>query len=166
MTRCRITPAHAGKSWMAVQSWRKLQDHPRPCGEKYSTVRKAPGGRGSPPPMRGKDQPFLNAISCCRITPAHAGKSLPLYLQSGNLQDHPRPCGEKLRVTIWLHDGRGSPPPMRGKALCGCARFQMGRITPAHAGKSDLTRGEADKQQDHPRPCGEKYNAIFHSVYC
>ena len=50
----------------------------------------------------------------------------------------------------------GSPPPMRGKAVCPCF-FQLGEgITPAYAGKSLASCISISVDGDHPRLCGEK----------
>ena len=86
--------------------------------------------------MRGKVAKLTARAFGKRITPAHAGKSVILILRDPALEDHPRPCGEKL-----IEDGgkklkQGSPPPMRGKAAEKAAQDAAGRITPAHAGKS------------------------------
>ena len=51
----RITPAYAGKRYLACVEVAKIQDHPRLCGEKASSF----------PPV----------IAGFRITPAYAGKS-------------------------------------------------------------------------------------------
>ena len=71
-----------------------------------------------------------------RITPAYAGKSFSVRIPEYHRADHPRLCGEK-RVSILMQKFEmGSPPPMRGK---GCPRLDtcdIGRITPAYAGKS------------------------------
>ena len=52
----RITPAHAGKRHFNGGIWCHKQDHPRPCGEKGMTSSMQITGKGSPPPMRGKEQ--------------------------------------------------------------------------------------------------------------
>ena len=50
----RITPAHAGKSWLSC-CWLILpEDHPRACGEKSWKAKTAKVTKGSPPRMRGK----------------------------------------------------------------------------------------------------------------
>ena len=94
----RITPAYAGKSAGSVQSIRFDRDHPRLCGEKllYSScpiIRK-----GSPPPMRGKVLLNLRGRQHFRITPAYAGKSEIVRFLLHVVRDHPRLCGEKLRL--------------------------------------------------------------------
>ena len=53
-SRCRITPAHAGKSKLRSQKSCTNLDHPRPCGEKRYRNWRRRVPRGSPPPMRGK----------------------------------------------------------------------------------------------------------------
>ena len=91
-----ITPAYAGKSFGNRPAVGCGKDHPRLCGEKISFRTKAIRSQGSPPPMRGKGgavcDPFLNH----GITPAYAGKSLPIRTVLFWTEDHPRLCGEKF----------------------------------------------------------------------
>ena len=65
--------------------------------------------------MRGKDKRQVCNRPIARITPAYAGKSDGAYIISDFL--------------------RGSPPPMRGKALFRRSSHSALRITPAYAGK-------------------------------
>ena len=51
---------------------------------------------------------------------------------------------------------KGSPPPMRGKAIALCSSPRGHRITPAYAGKSRQLCPDCLSSQDHPRLCGEK----------
>ena len=90
-----ITPACAGKS---ILDWRILgyqRDHPRVCGEKYSSGAVTDGRGGSPPRVRGKDDPAVRQLADHGITPACAGKSAPCAGDLPRRQDHPRVCGEK-----------------------------------------------------------------------
>ena len=91
-----------------------------------------------------------------RITPAHAGKSTLLVAQSLFYEDHPRTRGEKQTVSVLVFLLPGSPPHTRGKALMWRAWSLMGRITPAHAGKSTSTAAPEIPARDHPRTRGEK----------
>ncbi len=50
----RITPAHAGKSFLWLLSPVFRSDHPRTCGEKQSSEPCSECVPGSPPHMRGK----------------------------------------------------------------------------------------------------------------
>ena len=77
-TRCRITPACAGKSKRIKPTGRSARDHPRVCGEKHIRDCHAPCVKGSPPRVRGKGKPALAVVCHDRITPACAGKSLYL----------------------------------------------------------------------------------------
>ena len=45
---------------------------------------------------------------------------------------------------------------MRGKDTFILLLLMLVRITPAHAGKSELIDKSADGAEDHPRTCGEK----------
>ena len=106
--------------------------------------------------MRGKAGSLSARAACHRITPAHAGKRLPVQAVRQKIRDHPRPCGEKERNHKAAIIGRGSPPPMRGKAYLRRSPDHILRITPAHAGKSNAWRRSYARMRDHPRPCGEK----------
>ena len=48
---------------------------------------------------------------------------------------------------------------MRGKVLREGLREHRLRITPAYAGKSEEIDRDAEIQRDHPRICGEKFDA-------
>ena len=132
----RITPAYAGKSWIPITQFFNIQDHPRLCGEKLSSIMKRAWEIG--------------------ITPAYAGKRFSVFMLSPPFLDHPRLCGEKENTDRRKIFEVGSPPPMRGKA-CDKRKFRSGiRITPAYAGKSFSNVTGFFKEQDHPRLCGEK----------
>ena len=51
----RITPAYAGKSRCHKKEARGSRDHPRLCGEKVTSSISPLVLKGSPPPMRGKE---------------------------------------------------------------------------------------------------------------
>ena len=107
--------------------------------------------------MRGKVIQNLPAVLQARITPAYAGKSLRFLTCNQHFQDHPRLCGEKKMPASGFCSLKGSPPPMRGKALLSLIHFIFFRITPAYAGKRRVKIPIAKCPQDHPRLCGEKY---------
>ena len=73
-----ITPAHAGKSGAPTLATAATGDHPRVCGEKISQTRRNLPLGGSPPRVRGKAGRQLGIGGLVGITPACAGKSLPL----------------------------------------------------------------------------------------
>ena len=134
-----ITPAYAGKSQTAGCRTAAPEDHPRVCGEKTSSNVPERKNPGSPPRMQGKGCPLLFRYYFIGITPACAGKS-----QQGNrlmswVWDHPRVCGEKRWKRRTSSCMAGSPPRVRGKARRGACSGLPGWITPACAGKRDLT---------------------------
>ena len=94
-TCCGITPAYAGKRSVKDLGAGGLWDHPRVCGEKLNKAIKLKHAGGSPPRMRGR---VMRCSICQRgsgITPAYAGKRLPLSLSLIPCRDHPRVCGEE-----------------------------------------------------------------------
>ena len=76
-----ITPAYAGKSFEFVARILMNRDHPRLCGEKAIKNVFNGIGEGSPPPMRGKGAAGTYFDGNHGITPAYAGKRLPLFKQ-------------------------------------------------------------------------------------
>ena len=154
--RRRITPAYAGKSYLAAVLQGFQQDHPRLCGEKKLTFENYKEIEGSPPPMRGKGKRKMKFEKYMRITPAYAGKSFHVPANGLCYRDHPRLCGEKRRSTLRSLLTLGSPPPMRGKASKYKQFVKNKRITPAYAGKSIHLTALSKCNWDHPRLCGEK----------
>ena len=69
-----ITPAYAGKSTIFQIKTNVHWDHPRLCGEKFTISSSVCIPKGSPPPMRGKDEFHMKNDDELRITPAYAGK--------------------------------------------------------------------------------------------
>ena len=106
--------------------------------------------------MRGTDSSISNPTIGVRITPAHAGNSISARHLTKPYQDHPRSCGEQLRLALQAPHYPGSPPLMRGTVDFKPKENPIQGITPAHAGNSRLTRPFPDRLQDHPRSCGEQ----------
>ena len=151
-----ITPAYAGKSIKKTKAFIEYGDHPRVCGEKYTTFRNQLKTAGSPPRMRGKVAEIFLGNSGGGITPAYAGKRRERMVHDGHGGDHPRVCGEKSFKTSISCGYRGSPPRMRGKVMRVCMATGLRGITPAYAGKSTGRGRTALFAGDHPRVCGEK----------
>ena len=96
-----------------------------------------------------------------RIAPPCAGKSRIYTPAAPRQRDHPRMCGEKAYVVRLFSPRLGSPPHVRGKAKLDKKLPRKERITPACAGKSQLTYPEHKSREDHPRMCGEKYKTAL-----
>ena len=88
--------------------------------------------------MRGKLLILIFSLLGLRITPAHAGKTQAFLADCSETQDHPRACGENGATKNQMGWLGGSPPRMRGKLHIFAARRNRHRITPAHAGKTNL----------------------------
>ena len=85
--------------------------------------------------MRGKEATCGITRLLVGITPAYAGKRLPVTARCRSRGDHPRLCGEKSLAVYYSVSVVGSPPPMRGKGHFCTANPINPRITPAYAGK-------------------------------
>ena len=68
-------------------------------------------------------------------------------------------CGEKDRAVDGKAPAGGSPPRMRGKVVVSRNLCLFSGITPAYAGKSEVSKYASKPAEDHPRVCGEKANA-------
>ena len=90
--------------------------------------------------MRGKAKLAVESSACCRITPAYAGKRIPYFAACFTISDHPRLCGEKIRMPEKYPIILGSPPPMRGKGPDCFGDCTHNGITPAYAGKRSVYR--------------------------
>ena len=110
----------------------------------------------SPPRVRGKVPVCCPEHRKVRITPAYAGKRDLVISGSGDIEDHPRVCGEKFTLSSSTAVSPGSPPRMRGKAPAQTLTGSASRITPACAGKRQRQSGHNEAYRDHPRVCGEK----------
>ena len=112
-----ITPAYAGKSGHAINPNVCGQDHPRVCGEKFTTLHGENDFWGSPPRMRGKACGLFQLVESPGITPAYAGKREGPKNAQSKVGDHPRVCGEKEICRKTQNIVPGSPPRMRGKGV-------------------------------------------------
>ena len=151
-----ITPACAGKRTAGIARSSEYGDHPRVCGEKFTTSRVSGLAIGSPPRVRGKGLCDQRQHVVQGITPACAGKRPSDRQVRPDVQDHPRVCGEKGAGTGAEAHRLGSPPRVRGKELLKLFLNAELRITPACAGKSISGTTARVSAWDHPRVCGEK----------
>ena len=126
------------------------------CGEKQQMIADAGKGMGSPPRTRGKAERRSKRPQNPGITPAYAGKRDLVISESGDIEDHPRVCGEKRRVRSWRALLLGSPPRVRGKGVVHVFVPEKLGITPACAGKRWISSPVSEHGWDHPRVCGEK----------
>ena len=138
---CGITPADAGKT----------------CRQELKTKDLT----GSPPRMRGKPRRPRQCRSRRRITPADAGKTRRMVQLRLHFRDHPRGCGENCAELPKFCLFVGSPPRMRGKQEIEKMTNATIRITPADAGKTNISSRERRAFEDHPRGCGENPKSSY-----
>ena len=116
--------------------------------------------------MRGKGQLCVLFIGQLGITPAHAGKSAGWKSGLSYAEDHPRACGEKVVFDVLIQRIAGSPPRMRGKDTVDTYPPQLDRITPAHAGKSNIVRPFPEATiGSPPRMRGKAFIAYLNSFF-
>ena len=125
-------------------------------GEKSTGLDATSETIGSPPRGRRKVVEMWQSASDPGITPAWAGKSVISKAFANNHRDHPRMGGEKPRSYERGLFIVGSPPHGRGKALPEAQPDDVEKITPAWAGKSEVSKYAAKPGEDHPRVGGEK----------
>ncbi len=106
--------------------------------------------------MRGAGFPPRLFLLFSRITPAYAGSRVDFQTYPHYPQDHPRVCGEQIPFFFNFNKWVGSPPRMRGAALCSCSSIRRSRITPAYAGSRITCMRGISSSPDHPRVCGEQ----------
>ena len=134
--RCRLIPAHAGKTMGSSPTPLPTAAHPRSRGE-YGVSPVVPTNqRGSSPLTRGK--PGLLPVRDPRggLIPAHAGKTLPQVPSQVGAGAHPRSHGENAIDRKRAIAVRGSSPLTRGKRAVARNTRSNSRLIPAHAGKT------------------------------
>ena len=159
LTNCRITPACAGNRLTIWPGGEYIQDHPRVCGEQVKPFLESDGAIGSPPRVRGTDIGLPPRLVDHWITPACAGNSAWWGVGPGRTGDHPRVCGEQYDINHAWVCAQGSPPRVRGTASLKPDKSSFTRITPACAGNRLYSLPLPRISGDHPRVCGEQYDA-------
>ncbi len=118
---------------------------------------------GSSPRMRGKRDRVLTEDIQNGLIPAHAGKTLSLWLFDAASTAHPRACGENAITAFTKDHPHGSSPRMRGKQCLRVPSCHLARLIPAHAGKTPPGRRHLLDRPAHPRACGENVLAAVGS---
>ena len=151
----RIIPACAGNSDHARAPDTHPADHPRVCGELRNSPPPWSLARGSSPRVRGTPALCARLHRQARIIPACAGNSPSSRASRGGRPDHPRVCGELLRMESVAIGSSGSSPRVRGTRIDVSAQTLRDRVIPACAGNSCRATSTRRGSSDHPRVCGE-----------
>ena len=131
-----LIPAHAGKTPRARASHPSWRAHPRSHGENVVFPLLILAGLGSSPLTRGKQCQHEIEGHQARLIPTQAGKTNSYAGSTGRTWVHPRPRGENSSRSSRGSSTPGSSPLTRGKQIGGDADQVVGRIIPAHAGKT------------------------------
>ena len=113
---------------------------------------------GSPPLTRGPQIHDFAFYHWLRITPAHAGTTLPPCNPLRLAEDHPRSRGDHRSGHSLRSIKYGSPPLTRGPPISRLRGLCISRITPAHAGTTPSLRPPWTTRWDHPRSRGDHYS--------
>ena len=156
-SKCRsgIIPACAGNTPRPSVRPPSAWDHPRVCGEHGPGRRspRAPGG--SSPRVRGTQQSEHAGRVDRGIIPACAGNTSRRPVRIATNRDHPRVCGEHMRVLELFLEALGSSPRVRGTLQDAQGRQRRAGIIPACAGNTNRHHRNPHSCRDHPRVCGE-----------
>ncbi len=136
--RCRLIPAHAGKTSWARPASSSGTAHPRSRGENAGPSGWLQIPTGSCPLTRGKPIRCQPEVQKIRLIPAHAGKTMGSSPTPLPTAAHPRSRGENGVSPVVPTNQRGSSPLTRGKLLAPPMPRGRTRLIPAHAGKTSV----------------------------
>ena len=139
--RRRIIPADAGSTAGHLLENERDVDHPRGCGEHGAPVWRLAEESGSSPRMRGAPVRSPGAAPDSRIIPADAGSTQEISLLPAGMGDHPRGCGEHLKIKVGVDDRFGSSPRRRGAPSISGLFLRLAWIIPADAGSTSIIHG-------------------------
>ena len=159
-TLMRLIPAHAGKTTSCTWSGSPSPAHPRSRGENQGWLPARHAPIGSSPLTRGK-RPHGDPRRYRRgLIPAHAGKTCPRTRRAWAAPAHPRSRGENFRCCLAAILSDGSSPLTRGKRSCRAFAKKVGRLIPAHAGKTGSVWVPRRASAAHPRSRGENSKLV------
>ena len=134
-----IIPACAGSTPTATRPSREPRDHPRMCGEHFTTTGSPYCSSGSSPHVRGARRRQQDHPGSQGIIPACAGSTPMSPTGRGAMWDHPRMCGEHSRPMKSRSNCGGSSPHVRGaRQSRSLINLSLG-IIPACAGSTSET---------------------------
>ena len=128
---------------------------PRSHGENWMFTPPVHGFAGSSPLTRGKQDAGRPQFRNEGFIPTHAGRTSSFSWLLRRSADHPRSREENFLGLIAILIIVSHPPLTRGKPQFGHDRRGMGRLIPAHAGKTCPGRNRAAPFPAHPRSRGE-----------
>ena len=113
----RFIPACAGNAKLSRSIRAFSSVHPRVCGERVDDVDAAGRQLGSSPRVRGTLETEWRRFEQRRFIPACAGNAGRRAGWRAVPAVHPRVCGERKAISIWIFSPGGSSPRVRGTPL-------------------------------------------------
>ena len=150
-----LIPAHAGKTVAGDLVSHVCPAHPRSRGENLFTASARDDPWGSSPLTRGKLPISYLKLGPSGLIPAHAGKTRPRGPGQRRAGAHPRSRGENPDAPGIASANWGSSPLTRGKHNCESSFHYLGRLIPAHAGKTGSAGLRWNTDRAHPRSRGK-----------
>ena len=150
-----IIPACAGNTDLTEFLAFADGDHPRMCGEHFTTPRRRRCVPGSSPHVRGTLAVGHATGREHGIIPACAGNTRLTFSKPCAIRDHPRMCGEHLEQVARRLGQEGSSPHVRGTLTVAQHISYRRGIIPACAGNTVFAASVCVFFGDHPRMCGE-----------
>ena len=133
-----IIPACAGSTTVGKTKLLFIWDHPRMCGEHFTTTGSPYCSSGSSPHVRGAPTGDLLGVTIGGIIPACAGSTPTATRPSREPRDHPRMCGEHLPDVSLAVPLPGSSPHVRGAQSADEVEVELRGIIPACAGSTPI----------------------------
>lgn len=132
----RVSPAHAGNTWMPIPTNADVRGQPRSRGEYEQRLQQSDNPIGSAPRVRGIHGAGERDRAGKRISPACAGNTHDGLCAHWRRGDQPRMCGEYARCVVSMAKAKGSAPRVRGILGRYVVRLFPSRISPACAGNT------------------------------
>ena len=136
MLFCGTSPRMRGKPEADYGSFSSFAEHPRVCGENTGMMCISSRAIGTSPRMRGKLSEIYPRQKNQRNIPAYAGKTPAHPCYRPGRREHPRVCGENMRLFSGSDGTNGTSPRMRGKPTRPSNQSDPTRNIPAYAGKT------------------------------
>ena len=130
--------------------------HPRAYGEEKIGLFASCQFGGSPPCVRGRDQPGFRQGIRRRFTPVRTGKRPAKRGSSCCPAVHPRAYGEEFNAKTVEALLAGSPPCVRGRVQAAGGYLDAARFTPVRTGKRCMWMPRPSRSTVHPRAYGEE----------
>ncbi len=149
------TPACAGTTRSGGECPVAPPEHPRVCGDDGGPEYNRVSPYGAPPRVRGRPPGGQPQLTGGGSTPACAGTTSAWSRAATPAVEHPRVCGDDVRVAAQTRRISGAPPRVRGRLQRVEGDPPADRSTPACAGTTGRARCKGRALGEHPRVCGD-----------